>query len=88
MTKIIEGDFKVTSAGFAILAARFNGFVTAGLLSGAIDGLKRHGVSDDNIVVVRVPGAFEIPIAAQRLAKSNNYAAISALEMVSLLKNI
>ena len=58
MSKVIEGDFSASDAKFAIVVARFNGFVVESLLAGAIDTLKRHGVAEGNITVVRVPGAF------------------------------
>ena len=67
---------------FCIILARFNDFIGAKLLSGAIDELKRHGVKEDNIDVVRVPGAFEIPIIAQKFASSKKYNAIITLGAV------
>ncbi len=82
MTKIIEGDFSAVSAKFAIVVARFNGFVVEELLSGAIDALKRHGVNENNITVVRVPGAFEMPLATQKIAESKDYEAVIALGAV------
>ncbi len=80
--KTIEGDFQASDARFAIVVARFNGYVVESLLAGAIDTLKRHGVEDKNIVVARVPGAFEIPLAAQRLAAGKKHDAIIALGAV------
>lgn len=80
--KTIEGDFQASDASFAIVVARFNGYVVESLLGGAIDTLKRHGVADKNIVVVRVPGAFEIPLATQRLAAAKKYDGIIALGAV------
>jgi len=82
MTKIIEGDFSASTASFTIVVARFNGFVVEGLLSGAIDTLTRHGVSDNNITVVRVPGAFEMPLAVKKVAKKKECDAIIALGAV------
>lgn len=67
---------------FCIILARFNDFIGAKLLSGAIDELKRHGVKEDNITVIRVPGAFEIPVIAQKCASSNKYSAVIALGAV------
>ena len=67
---------------FCIILARFNDFIGAKLLSGAIDELKRHGVKEDNIEVVRVPGAFEIPIIAQKAAQSKKYSAVITLGAV------
>jgi len=80
--KTIEGDFLANGARFGIIVGRFNSFVVESLLSGALDTLRRHGVQEDHITVVRVPGAFEIPLAAQRLAASNNYDALIALGAV------
>ena len=82
MTKTIEGDFSAVTARFAIVVARFNGFLVEGLLTGAVDTLKRHGVSETNITVVRVPGAFEIPIATQKVAQSGQFDAVIALGAV------
>jgi 6,7-dimethyl-8-ribityllumazine synthase len=83
MSKTIEGDFANCDAPYAIVVGRFNSFVTESLTKGAIDTLKRHGVADDNITVVRVPGAYEMPLAAQRLAAGKKkYAAIIAIGAV------
>jgi len=82
MTKIIEGDFSASTATFTIVVARFNGFVVEGLLTGAIDTLVRHGVSDNNITVVRVPGAFGIPLAVKKVARKKECDAIIALGAV------
>ncbi len=82
MTKVIEGDFSASTANFTIVVARFNGFVVEGLLTGAIDTLTRHGVSDNNITVVRVPGAFEMPLAVKKVAKKKECDAIIALGAV------
>ena len=67
---------------FCIILARFNDFIGAKLLSGAIDELKRHGVKEDNIEIVRVPGAFEIPVIAQKAAQSKKYSAVITLGAV------
>ena len=82
MAKVIEGDFSAVTAKFVIVVARFNGFVVESLLSGAIDALKRHGVNENNITVVRVPGAFEMPLATQKIARAKNCDAIIALGAV------
>ena len=66
----------------AIVAGRFNEFITSKLLGGAIDGLKRHGVEEDQIDVAWVPGAFEIPLIAKKLAKSKKYDAVITLGAV------
>lgn len=82
MTRTIEGDFSATTGRYTIIVSRFNGFVVEGLLSGALDTLHRHGVPENNITVVRVPGAFEIPTAAQKVAKQGDADAIIALGVV------
>ncbi|MCG2725735.1 MAG: 6,7-dimethyl-8-ribityllumazine synthase [Elusimicrobia bacterium] len=66
--KTIEGKLIAENLKFAIVVSRFNDFLTAKLLEGALDTLKRHGTDDKNITIVKVPGAFEIPLAADKLA--------------------
>ncbi len=80
--KTIEGDFSAGSANYAIVVARFNSLIVDSLQAGAIDTLSRHGVSDKNITVVKVPGAWELPLVAKRLAESGKYDAIIALGAV------
>ncbi len=80
--KTIEGDFSAVTAKFGIVVARFNGFVVEELLSGAIDALKRHGVAEGNITVIRVPGAFEMPLATKKAAESGDYDALITLGAV------
>ena len=80
--KTIEGDFTASDARFAIVASRFNGFIVESLIAGALDTLHRHGVVEANIDLIRVPGAFEMPLAAQQLAASNRYDGIIALGAV------
>jgi 6,7-dimethyl-8-ribityllumazine synthase len=81
--RLIEGDFPAPSgASVAIVAARFNDFIVDKLVAGAIDGLVRHGLPTSGITLVRTPGAFEIPLAVQRLAKSGKFAAVIALGAV------
>ncbi len=82
MPTIIEGTFALPPGRFALVAVRFNATIVDNLVGGAIDGLKRHGVADDAIDVVRVPGSFEIPLVAQRLAVSKKYAAVICLGCV------
>jgi len=82
MTKIVEGDFSAITAKFVIIVARFNGFVVESLLEGALDLLKRQGVNDNNITVVRVPGAFEMPLVAKKIAEKKDCDAIIALGAV------
>ncbi len=82
MSTVIEGNFANCNTTYAIVVGRFNSFITEHLLTGAMDTLKRHGVSDKNVTVVWAPGAYEIPLIAQRLATSNKYAAIIAIGAV------
>jgi 6,7-dimethyl-8-ribityllumazine synthase len=77
-----EGNLATPAGRFAIVAARFNEFIVERLIVGAREGLTRHGVADDAIDLVRVPGSFEIPPVAQRLAVSGKYAAIICLGAV------
>jgi 6,7-dimethyl-8-ribityllumazine synthase len=79
---IIEGDYSAPDARFVLVVARFNSFVVDSLQAGAIDTLVRHGVSAANISVVKVPGAFELPLVAKRLAESGKYDAVIALGAV------
>ena len=80
--KTIEGELTVKGARFGLAVARFNSFVVEHLLEGAIDTLKRHGCDENDIEIVRVPGAFELPLAIQRMANSKKYDAIIALGAV------
>lgn len=79
---VVEGDFRATDAKFSIVVARFNSFVVESLLSGAIDALVRHGVAEKNIEVIRVPGAFELPLAVKQVAHKRKPDAIVALGAV------
>ncbi len=81
-TKIIEGELSARNARYAVIATRFNGFIVESLLAGALDTLRRHGAADADLRVVRVPGAFEMPLAAQRLAASRRFDALVALAAV------
>ena len=78
---IFEGNLSADNLKIAIVLSRFNSFITERLLEGAIDGLVRHGVSDENIDIFKVPGAFEIPLIAKRLA-SKKYDGIICLGAV------
>jgi 6,7-dimethyl-8-ribityllumazine synthase len=78
----IEGDFTGGDGHFALVVGRWNSFVVEHLLEGAVDTLRRHGVSDAQMTVVRAPGAFEIPLVCQRLAARKSYDAIIALGAV------
>ncbi|HSN58716.1 MAG TPA: 6,7-dimethyl-8-ribityllumazine synthase, partial [Clostridiaceae bacterium] len=80
--KTIEGNLISQGSSYGIIVGRFNEFIGGKLLSGALDGLKRHGVDDSEIEVVLVPGAFEIPLAAKKMAKSQKYDAVICLGAV------
>jgi len=82
MPKIIQGDLSAKGLKFGIVAARFNDFITGRLLEGALDGLQRHGAADGDIEVLKVPGAYEIPLAAKMLAQSKKYNAVICLGAV------
>ena len=76
MANIIEGNITAEGLRFAIVASRFNEFITSKLLEGALDMLRRHGAAEDAVDVAWVPGAFEIPLAAKKLAASGKYDAV------------
>lgn len=80
--KVLEGKLVAKGMKVGIVAARFNEFIVSKLLSGALDGLRRHDVKEDDISVACVPGAFEIPIAAQKMAGSGRYDAVICLGTV------
>lgn len=80
--KTLEGDLVVKGARFGFVVARFNSFVVEHLLEGAIDAVKRHGGEESNMEIVRVPGAYELPLAVKKMAASGKYDAIVALGAV------
>ncbi len=80
--KIIEGDIQAKGLKFGIVMGRFNDFITSRLLDGAVDALIRHGADEKDIEVVKVPGSFEIPLAAKKLASKGIYNAIICLGTV------
>ena len=80
--QIIEGQYTEADGRYAIVVGRFNQFVVDSLVEGAVDALVRHGVGEDNITVIRVPGAYEIPLAAQAVAEKGDVDAIIALGAV------
>jgi 6,7-dimethyl-8-ribityllumazine synthase len=82
MATYIEGDLQATGKKFGIIVSRFNSFVSERLLEGALDTLLRSGAEDSAIDVVRVPGAFEIPLMAHKMAKSGSYDAVICLGAV------
>src|SRR5262249_57387719 len=79
---IYEGNFAPPSGRFALVAARFNHFIVEHLVGGATDALKRHGIAEDAIDLAWVPGSFEIPLVAQKLAQSGRYVAVICLGCV------
>ena len=80
--KTIEGDFSASDGRFALVVGRWNSFVVEHLKAGAIDCLRRHGVSDEHITIIYAPGAFEIPLACRKAAGSGNFDAVIALGAV------
>lgn len=82
MAKVIEGTLNAKGMRVALVAGRFNDFITSKLVEGALDTLKRHGAADQNLTVVWVPGSFEIPLVARKLAASGKYDAIITLGAV------
>ncbi|MBJ6799944.1 6,7-dimethyl-8-ribityllumazine synthase [Geomonas propionica] len=82
MPKYLEGKLNAEGLKVGIIVGRFNSFIGERLLEGALDALLRHGGDDQNITVARVPGAFEIPLAAQKMAQTGNYDALICLGAV------
>jgi len=82
MPKILEGKISAEGFRFAIIVSRFNDFISSRLVEGAIDALNRHGATDEQVSLVKVPGAFEIPHTAKKLVESNRYDAIICLGAV------
>ena len=82
MAKILEGRLIGEGKRFAIVVSRFNDFITEKLVSGAMDALTRTGVDPDGVHIVKVPGAFEIPLAAQKMAQTERYDAVICLGAV------
>ena len=82
MPNQIQGDLSAKGQKFCILASRFNDFITSRLVDGCVDGLTRNGAREDDITVVKVPGAFEIPLVAKKAAASKKYDAVICLGAV------
>ena len=82
MVKVIEGNLLAKGQSFGLVASRFNDFMTKELVSGCIDTLLRHGADDKDITVVWVPGAFEVPVIAQKMAKNKSFDALICLGTV------
>ena len=79
MIKILEGNYEARGKRFAILASRWNNFIVSKLIDGEIDALKRHNIEEKDIEIIMCPGAFEIPLVAQKLAQVKKYDAIICL---------
>ena len=79
MPEVVEGSLVAKGRRFAIVASRFNDAVTSRLIAGAVDGFLRHGVAERDITIARVPGSFEIPVCARRLARRGRYGAVVCL---------
>jgi len=82
MPRTFEGRISAEGFSFAIVVSRFNDFISSKLVEGAIDALKRHGMDSEKLTLVKVPGAFEIPMTAKRLATSGKYDAVICLGAV------
>jgi 6,7-dimethyl-8-ribityllumazine synthase len=82
MPEMIEAGLRAEGKKFGIVAGRFNDFITEKLVSGALDALTRSGALDEDITVLKVPGSFEIPLAAQKMARSSRYDAVICLGAV------
>ncbi len=82
MPQLVEGSLVDTGGRYAIVASRFNEFISSRLVEGAVDALVRHGVSPEAITVIRVPGSFEAPLVCKKLAESGRYDAVLALGAV------
>jgi 6,7-dimethyl-8-ribityllumazine synthase len=80
--KVIQGELQAKGLKFAIIVSRFNDFITGKLLDGAVDALIRHGAKEEDVDVVKVPGAFEIPLAAKKVAAKGTYNAVICLGTV------
>lgn len=80
--KVIEGELQAKGLTFGIIVSRFNDFITSKLLDGALDALRRHGADEKDIEVVKVPGSFEIPLVAKKMAAKGIYSAVICLGTV------
>ena len=82
MPRVIEGQLNASGLKVAIVVSRFNSFITERLLAGALDGLQRHGCDSDAIDIIKVPGSWEVPLAAGELARQHRYDAVICLSAV------
>jgi len=80
--KVIQGELQAKGLRFAVIVSRFNDFITGKLLEGAVDALVRHGAKEEDIDVIKVPGAFEIPLTAKKVASKGSYNALICLGTV------
>ena len=80
--KVIQGELQAKGLKFAVIVSRFNDFITGKLLEGAVDALVRHGAKEEDIDVIKVPGAFEIPLTAKKVATKGGYNALICLGTV------
>ena len=82
MPRVLEGQLSAEGFKFGIIVSRFNDFISSRLVEGAMDALLRHGATEEQVSVIRVPGAFEIPLTAKKLAESGRYDAVICLGAV------
>jgi 6,7-dimethyl-8-ribityllumazine synthase len=82
MPRMLEGKISAEGFQFALIVSRFNDFISSKLVEGAMDALKRHGATDEQLTLVKVPGAFEIPLTAKKFAESGKYDAVICLGAV------
>jgi 6,7-dimethyl-8-ribityllumazine synthase len=82
MSRVFEGKLSAEGLRFAVVVSRFNSFITERLLSGAMDALKRHGAAEDAVDIVKVPGSWEVPLAAAEMARQHRYDAVICLSAV------
>jgi len=82
MPKIVEGRLSAEGFRFAIIVSRFNDFICSRLMEGALDALARHGCEEESMVIIKVPGAFEMPLAARKMARTGQYDAVICLGAV------
>ncbi|MBL4820430.1 MAG: 6,7-dimethyl-8-ribityllumazine synthase [Gammaproteobacteria bacterium] len=80
--KVIEGDYNIGSANFALVVSRFNSFIVDHLVDGAVTALKKHGVMEKDITIIKAPGAYELPLVTKRVIATGNYDAVVALGAV------
>jgi len=82
MPKVLEGRLSAEGSRFAIIVSRFNDFICSRLMEGALDALIRHGCEEENMAIIKVPGAFEMPLAARKMARTGQYDAVICLGAV------